>query len=83
MKVSFTGFVPQAREVELDESDLAVLNDLLRSVFINHVTYGTFSEGRSSAFKENRTVLELCEKYGVDGTYDKDRVAFFKAVLGE
>jgi hypothetical protein len=32
---------------------------------------------------EDRTLVKLCEKYGVDAHYAPDRLAFFKAMLEE
>ena len=32
---------------------------------------------------EDRTLVKLCEKYGVDPHYAPDRLAFFKAIVEE
>jgi hypothetical protein len=81
MQVQFEGYSRQNRTVEFDESDFAALNDTLREVFITHVEFGCYDRG-SYISPDNQKILDLCDKYGVDGDYTKDRTAFYKAILG-
>ncbi len=81
MQVQFEGYSRQNRTVEFDEADLASLNDYLREVFITHVEFGSYDRTRYIS-SVNQKILDLCDKYGVDGDYAKDRTAFYKAILG-
>jgi len=40
MQVTYQGFTPSERTLAVDESDLAVLYDLLRRQFLKHVEFG-------------------------------------------
>jgi hypothetical protein len=40
MQVTYQGFTPSERKLAVDESDLAVLYDLLRRQFLKHVEFG-------------------------------------------
>lgn len=80
MQVSFRGYAPADRTISVDESDLALLSDLVRDQFLSYIQYASFS----STYKTNidEKVLALCAKYDVDGAYPSDRLAFFQALLG-
>ena len=80
VELSFTGHSETTRTVDFDESDLAALSDAIRTYFIQRVTYIDLKDAYS---EEDRLLVKLCKKYGVDALYSPDRVAFFKAVLGE
>jgi hypothetical protein len=80
MQITFEGHASTNRSVTIDEADLAVLNDLLRQQFLEHVQYGSFTNAYVSGTDKN--LLEFCSRYGVDGAYTPDRLAFFKALLG-
>jgi hypothetical protein len=80
MQVQFEGYSRQNRTVEFDEADLATLNDILRDVFITHVEFGCYDRSRYIT-PDNQKILDLCDKYGVDGDYTKDRVSFYEAIL--
>jgi hypothetical protein len=81
MQVQFEGYSRQSRTVEFDEADLAALSDVLREVFTTHVEFGCYDRGKYIS-PVNQKILDLCDKYGVDGDYTKDRVSFYEAILG-
>jgi hypothetical protein len=81
MQVQFEGYSRQNRTVEFDEADLASLNDILHEVFVTHVEFGCYDWSRYISSVDQK-ILDLCDKYGVDGDYAKDRTAFYKAILG-
>lgn len=78
MELSFTGHPKTTRTVDFDEADLAALTDVIRAYFIQRVTYIDLKDAYSD---EDRHLVKLCQKYGIDHLYPPDRVAFFKAVL--
>jgi hypothetical protein len=80
MQVQFEGYSRQNRTIEFDEEDLAILYDILREVFATHVEFGCYDRSRYVS-PVNQKILDLCDKYGVDGDYTKDRVSFYKAIL--
>lgn len=80
MQITFSGYSPANRSVTVDEADLAVLNDLLRQQFLEHVEYGSFDNSYITG--TDKRILELCSRYDVDGNYAPDRLAFFVALLG-
>jgi hypothetical protein len=81
MQVQFEGHSRQDRTVEFDEADLATLNDIILDVFITHIEFGCYDRGKYIS-SDSQRILEICDKYGVDGDYTKDRVSFYKALLG-
>lgn len=81
MKITFPALITQDVTREIDEEDLAVLNDLLVDSFLTTVQYATFSNVYPSPFE--RKVIAICEKYGVNPAYPEYRLSFFRAVLGK
>jgi hypothetical protein len=80
MELSFSGHSKTTRTVNFDEADLAALTDVVRTYFIQQVAYIDLKNPYSD---EDRLLVKLCLKYGVDPLYAPDRLAFFKAVMGE
>lgn len=79
MEITFKGHAPQERTVEVTEGDLSLLQEMLVSAFLTHVEFANLE---STYLVENdKKILKFCERYGVDGLYTKDRLAFFKALL--
>ena len=80
MQVTYQGFTPSERTLAVDESDLAVLYDLLRRQFLKHVEFGRFDGGYVDPL--DKEILALCARYDVVSSHTPDRLAFFKALLG-
>ena len=82
MKISFKGHSEAQREVELTQKDLDEMFALLKHEFMNHVEFTSAFNVRTSYLDSgDKVILKLCNQFGVDAEYKKDRVAFFKAVL--
>lgn len=84
MKIKFKGHSPTDCEVEFDKDDQVRLFELMKDEFINHITYAKFT----NLYYHYPTRLEkgigkFCNDFGVDCEYDKDRVAFFTALIKE
>ena len=82
MKIKFNGHSPTDREVEFDKDDQVRLFELMKEEFINHITYARFTNIYSPT-KTEKQIIQLCEDFDVDVTYEKDRVAFFTALIKE
>ena len=82
MKIKFNGHSPTNREVEFTHDDQVRLFELMKEEFINHITYSRFSNIYSPT-KTEKQIIQLCEDFDVDVTYEKDRVAFFTALVKE
>ena len=82
MKIKFDGHQQTNREIDFTQDDQVRLFELMKDEFINHITYAKFT----NLYYHYPTRLEkgigkFCNDFGVDCEYDKDRVAFFTAVL--
>ena len=79
MQVIFDGHSAQTRIIEPTADDLLEFKSAIKSLALDAVLHyqwdGPFYP------KQQRTLVELCEKFGVDHTYKRDRVAFAKALL--
>jgi hypothetical protein len=80
MKIKFNGHSPTDREVEFTQDDQVRLFEIMKEEFINHITYAKFSNIHYPTKLENG-IAKFCNDFGVDVEYEKDRVAFFTAVL--
>ena len=80
MKIKFNGHSPTDREVEFTQDDQVRLFELMKNEFIQHITFAKFSNIHYPTKLENG-IAKFCNDFGVDVEYEKDRVAFFTAVL--
>jgi len=82
MKIKFNGHSPTDREVEFSKDDQVRLFEIMKEEFINHITYARFS-GYSRPTHLEKQLSTFCNDFDVDVEYDKDRVAFFTALIEE
>ena len=80
--IKFNGHSKTEREVEFTQLDKHRLFELMKKEFIEHITYSKFSNLSYIACTD-RQRGEFCKDYGVDIEYDKDRIAFFTALIKE
>jgi|DEB0MinimDraft_4_1074332.scaffolds.fasta_scaffold03565_6 sialic acid synthase SpsE len=80
MNIKFKGHQATEREVELSQQELFQLFEIMKREFIEHIIYGTFKRIRMPTETE-KSIMDYCKQHGVDVEYDKDRIAFFKAIL--
>ena len=80
MKIQFKGHSQTDRELELSQQELFQLFEIMRREFKEHITYSRFRNIYSPS-KTEKSIMDYCEQHGVDVEYDKDRIAFFKAIL--
>jgi len=84
MKIKFRGHWAADRELELSQQELFRLFEVMREEFRTYITYGRFSNfDVYQTTKDEKSVAEYCKSHGVDVAYDKDRIAFFTAILNE
>ena len=79
MKINFKGHSPTNREVEITKEDLASLFTIMCDTFLTHIEYGNFKSPHP--LKDERNIIDLCTKYGVDYRYTPDRLAFISSIL--
>jgi len=82
MKITFKGHAPSDREVEFTHDDQMRLFEIMKEEFINHITYSRFSNVYHPT-KIEKEIIQLCDDFDVDVAYEKDRVAFFTALIKE
>lgn len=80
MKISFKGHSTTDREVELSQQELFQLFEIMKREFKEHITYARFRDIYSPS-KTEKSIMDYCKQHGVDVEYDKDRIAFFEAIL--
>ena len=82
MKIQFKGHSTTDREVELSQQELHTLFEIMREEFVEHITYARFRNCYSPT-KTEKSIIDFCNSHNVDCEYDKDRIAFFSAILQE
>ena len=81
MKIKFNGHQEIDREVEFTQDDQVRLFEIMKDEFIQHITYARF--GNSYPTHLEKQISTFCNDFGVDVEYEKDRVAFFTALIKE
>jgi hypothetical protein len=79
MKIAFNGHSPTERETELTQEELALVFEVMKQKFLDHIEYGKF--GNCFPSHEETSITKLCDNHQVDVDYEKDRVAFFTAIV--
>ena len=79
MNIKFQSHQETEREVELSQKELFQLFEMMREQFENHITYARFNHSYPDRLE--KTIVDFCNSHSVDVEYDKDRVAFFSAIL--
>ena len=82
MKIKFKSHQISDREVEFTQDDQVRLFEIMKEEFINHITYARFNNIYHPT-KIEKGIAKFCDDFGVDIEYDKDRVAFFTAIIAE
>jgi hypothetical protein len=80
MNIKFQGHSKTDREVELTQQELFQLFEIMRKEFVEHITYSRFRDCYSPTQTE-KSIIDFCNSHSVDVEYDKDRIAFFSAIL--
>jgi hypothetical protein len=82
MKITFNGHQQTQREAELSQQELFQLFEMMKQEFREHITYSRFRNCYSPTQTE-KSIIDFCSSHSVDVEYDKDRIAFFNAILSE
>jgi hypothetical protein len=82
VKIKFNGHQSTEREAELSQQELFQLFEMMRQEFKEHITYSRFRNCYSPTQTE-KSIIDFCGSHSVDVEYDKDRIAFFNAILSE
>jgi hypothetical protein len=80
MKLTFKGHAKTEREIDFEGDDYLKVHEVMLVCFLQRMEYGKLDNAYSD---EDRLIVKLCEKYGVDPHYAPDRLAFFKAIVEE
>jgi len=81
MKIAFNGHSPTERETILTHDELALIFEVMKQKFLDHIEYGRFND--SYPTYTQTVVTKLCDDHQVDVDYEKDRVAFFMAIVDQ
>jgi hypothetical protein len=79
MNIKFNGHSPTERELELSQKELFQFFEIMKMEFKEHITYSRF--GNSYPSEVEQCITMFCNQLSVDVEYEKDRVAFFSAIL--
>ena len=79
MEITFEGHEPAIRTVDPGPLDLLNYKDAIKSLALGAIEYQNWDGPYYTPTQ--RSFVELCEKFSVDHTYKKDRVAFAEALL--
>ena len=79
MKINFTGHSATEREVEITPQEMKLLFEVMKQKFLDNIEYGKFNYSFPSS--DQLVVTKLCDDYQIDVDYEKDRVAFFTAIV--
>ncbi len=79
MKINFNGHSSSQRETEISQKELSLVFELMKDYMITNIEYGRFDYSFPNS--EQLAVTKLCEDHSVDIDYQKDRVAFFTAII--
>jgi hypothetical protein len=79
MEITFEGHEPAIRTIEPGPIDLLNFKDAVKSLALGAIKHQTWDGPYYTA--PQRAFIDLCEKFGVDYTYTRDRVAFATALL--
>ena len=80
MNIKFQAHQATEREVELSQQELFQLFEIMCKEFVEHITYARFRNCYSPTPTE-KNIIDFCNSHSVDVEYDKDRIAFFSAIL--
>jgi hypothetical protein len=80
MEIQFKALSPVDRTVEVDEVDLATVDEILKESFLGILPYSDVSLPINGWEVKAKNLLE---KYGVDPTDKRSRQTFFQALLGK
>ena len=80
MKLTFPGHAKTERTVDFEGDDYLKVHEVMLAYFLQRIQFISLDNAYS---EEDRAIVKLCEKYGVDPHYAPDRLAFFKAVTEE
>ena len=80
MKLTFSGHTKTDRTVDFEGDDYLKVHEVMLAYFLQRMQFVSLDNTYS---EEDRTLVKLCEKYGVDPHYAPDRLAFFKAVTDQ
>ena len=79
MEITFEGHTAQTRTIEPGPIDLLGFKDAAKVFALDAIKHQTWDGPYYTA--PQRAFVELCEKFGVDVTFKKDRVAFANALI--
>ena len=79
MEITFEGHVAQSRTFQPMADDIFAFRDVVKALALAAIEYQNWDGPYHTP--SQRAFVELCEKFGVDHTYKKDRVAFAAALI--
>jgi hypothetical protein len=78
-EITFEGHEPAIRTIEPGPLDLLHFKDAVKSLALADIEYQNWDGPFYNP--SQRALVDLCEKFDIDYTYKKDRVAFASALI--
>jgi len=79
MEITFEGHAAQSRAIEPGPLDLLNFKNAVKSLALAAIEHQAWDGPYHNP--SQRAFVDLCEKFGVDYTYKKDRIAFATALI--
>ena len=79
--ITFKSHTLTERTVELDGGGKQEIEELAHQALLDKVEFGTFNSAYPLGCE--KTVVKICNKFGVNPLIKEDRVSLFKALLGK
>lgn len=85
MKIPFYEYSKVEKDIEVSDEDLRLLTKVAKEQFLIHLEFGYFYNSGTKEFpfalENEKQMLELCNKLGVNISSKEDRMAFFSGLL--
>jgi len=79
--ITFKSHTLTERTVELGGNDKQEIEELTHQALLDKVEFGTFNNVYPLGCE--KTVVKICNKFGVNPLIKEDRISLFKALLGK
>jgi hypothetical protein len=81
MQVTVPALFEKEVTLNITESDMEVLREIVDDAFLAHIQFCTIDKDRYFSPQTDK-IVHFCEKYGINPYLPEYRLAFFRALLG-
>lgn len=81
MQVTVPALVEREVTLNVTDSDMELLMEIVYDSFLSHIQFTTIDKDRYVSEQTDK-IVKFCEKYGINPYLPEYRLAFFRALLG-